>query len=216
MREILTCDFCGDEAAGTFEAVPPERDPAGEGRRVVLCPDCRDTLASVLEPLLSEGGAAEHARRAEGSTSTSTVVAEPDREADADATTGTERTVDTGTPTDIATALEGEDRDEASANPDPDSTPDPSSDGTTPARSGGAGTDANATGGQRGSNRRGAPRGYRKVMRFLENREFPMDREEAETLVTEAYGMDPGSVSAAIDHAIKHNRLREANGDLLR
>jgi Na+-transporting methylmalonyl-CoA/oxaloacetate decarboxylase gamma subunit len=51
-------------------------------------------------------------------------------------------------------------------------------------------------------------------MRFLENREFPMEREEAETLATEAYGVDREVVSAAIDHAVKHNRLREANGEL--
>ncbi|MEF8868879.1 MAG: hypothetical protein V5A85_10215 [Haloarculaceae archaeon] len=90
----------------------------------------------------------------------------------------------------------------------------------------GGGTDGEAAGGDgdgsggretRGRStaaRRGTPRGYRKVMRFLENREFPMDREEAETLAAEAYGLDPESVAAAVDHAIKHDRLREVSGDI--
>jgi hypothetical protein len=41
-----------------------------------------------------------------------------------------------------------------------------------------------------------------------------MDREEAETLAAEAYGLDPESVTAAVDHAIKHDRLREVSGDI--
>jgi predicted regulator of amino acid metabolism with ACT domain len=52
------------------------------------------------------------------------------------------------------------------------------------------------------------------VVRFLEGREFPMDREEAETLAAEAYGIDRQAVAAAIDHAVKHDRLREAGGKL--
>lgn len=221
MREVRTCDFCGDQAAGTFEAVPPEADPDDEGRRVVLCPGCRDTLASVVEPLL---GSAGQDSTASGGTGTTTVVAEPDREP------------------------EGETGAEPSDGPDAESPAEPgpspgSADGVSPA--GGDG-DAGGEGsrGSRGSTdretnvgeasddegsvesvesveeasgrraRRGTPRGYRKVMRFLENRDFPMDREEAETLAAEAYGMDAESVSAAIDHAVKHDRLRDVSGEL--
>jgi hypothetical protein len=52
------------------------------------------------------------------------------------------------------------------------------------------------------------------VVRFLETRDFPLDRDGAEPLAAEAYEMDPGAVSAAIDHAVKHNRLREVSGEL--
>jgi hypothetical protein len=50
-------------------------------------------------------------------------------------------------------------------------------------------------------------------MRFLENRELPMPREEAETLAAGAYDLDEGDVNDAIDHAIKHDRLTEIPGE---
>jgi hypothetical protein len=72
------------------------------------------------------------------------------------------------------------------------------------------------TGGRSLRNQNGTPKGYSKVMRFLEGREFPMERATAEELVAEAYGMETETVGAAIDHAAKHGRLREASGKLFR
>jgi hypothetical protein len=80
----------------------------------------------------------------------------------------------------------------------------------------GDGEDVHESGGRTLRNRGGTPKGYSKVMRFLEGREFPMPREEAESMVVEAYGMDGSAVAAAIDHATKHDRLREASGKLFR
>jgi hypothetical protein len=60
----------------------------------------------------------------------------------------------------------------------------------------------------------GVPRGYRKTVRFLENREFPMPRENAVSMTSDAYGLDEEAVHAAIDHAIKHDRLTEFDGEL--
>ena len=71
-------------------------------------------------------------------------------------------------------------------------------------------------GGRPTRNRSGTPKGYSKVMRFLEGREFPMERETAESMVAEAYEMDASTVSAAIDHAAKHGRVRVASGKLFR
>jgi hypothetical protein len=71
-------------------------------------------------------------------------------------------------------------------------------------------------GGRPAKNRGGTPKGYSKVMRFLEGREFPMERETAESMVAEAYEMDASTVSAAIDHAAKHGRVRVASGKLFR
>lgn len=194
MREVSTCDFCGEEAAGTFEVVPPERDPAGEGRRLVLCPDCRDTLGAALEPLV-ERSADTGAAPAETGTGTTTVVAEPGDRPDESAT----------------------DPADAGAGPDEGPGQKPATDGV-PSGDDAADTSAGGEGvegdGRQEATRRGAPPGYRKVMRFLENRQFPMDREEAETLAAEAYEMDPEAVSAAVDHAVRHDRLREVSGDL--
>ena len=57
MRQLRACDFCGDDALGAFEVVPPELSPTeAEQRRVVLCTDCRVTLEELLEPLLARAG----------------------------------------------------------------------------------------------------------------------------------------------------------------
>ena len=203
MREVNSCDFCGEAAAGTFQVVPPERDPTGEGRRMVLCGGCRDTLGDVLDPLL--GGAHAGGGDREETGSATTVVAEPERESETPGRDGSpagggrasvgEASAGTTTDADLGEAL-GEEMPGGAS-------PSGTDDGGVEERGGGS-----------RSAGRGTPRGYRKVMRFLENREFPMDREEAETLAAEAYGMDRESVSAVIDHAVKHNRLREASGDL--
>ncbi|ELY78786.1 hypothetical protein [Natrinema pallidum] len=58
MRELRSCDFCGAEAIGAFEIVPPELEPTeAEQRRVVPCRDCKVRLETLLEPLLSRAGA---------------------------------------------------------------------------------------------------------------------------------------------------------------
>jgi hypothetical protein len=76
--------------------------------------------------------------------------------------------------------------------------------------------DVHESGGRPAKDRKGTPKGYSKVMRFLEGREFPMERETAESMVAEAYEMDPSTVEAAIDHAAKHGRVRVASGKLFR
>jgi hypothetical protein len=71
-------------------------------------------------------------------------------------------------------------------------------------------------GGRPKGGRSGAPPGYRKVMRFLENRQFPVPRAEAEQLAADAYELDEDAVADAIDHAVRYGRLREVDGDLKR
>ncbi|KDE58278.1 hypothetical protein EL22_06020 [Halostagnicola sp. A56] len=57
MRALSHCDFCGADAAGTFELLPPELEPTeDEQRRVVLCQACSARLEELLEPLLARAG----------------------------------------------------------------------------------------------------------------------------------------------------------------
>ena len=57
MRQLRACDFCGDDAAGVYEVLPPELSPTeAEQRRVVLCVDCLETLETVVDPLLDRLG----------------------------------------------------------------------------------------------------------------------------------------------------------------
>ncbi|MFB6192281.1 MAG: hypothetical protein ABEI11_03050 [Haloarculaceae archaeon] len=177
MREVRECDFCGANATGVYDVLPSE---VGE-RRVLLCDGCRETLTSVVDPLVEalDGGAG----------------ADP----------SVERADDEGV---------------ATSDPDPDA--GGGSAGATGAAAGDGGARAADAAGSGGSGsrgkrtRKGAPRGYRKVLRFLENREFPMDRAEAESMAADAYDLDTGQVADVIDHAIKHDRLREASGELRR
>ena len=207
MREVNRCDFCGEGAAGTFEVVPPERDPTDEGRRMVLCEGCRDTLGSVLEPILGGNGDPG------GGTGTTTVVAEPEREPTAGVDSPTEPKSDESVPSSSGESgdADGEGPARATDAPLAEALESGCVEGMTGAVDG---EGVEGTGAKPRSARRGTPPGYRKVMRFLENRDFPMDREEAETLAAEAYGVDRETVSATIDHAVKHNRLREASGKL--
>ncbi|MFD1685372.1 hypothetical protein [Halobellus litoreus] len=57
MRQLRACDFCGDDAAGVYEVLPPELSPTeAEQRRVVLCENCLSTLEGVVDPLLDRLG----------------------------------------------------------------------------------------------------------------------------------------------------------------
>ncbi|AHG01201.1 hypothetical protein HALLA_19720 [Halostagnicola larsenii XH-48] len=57
MRALSRCDFCGADAAGTFELLPPELEPTeDEQRRVVLCQECSTRLEDLLKPLLVRAG----------------------------------------------------------------------------------------------------------------------------------------------------------------
>ena len=57
MRQLRSCDFCGDDAAGVYEVLPLELSPTeAEQHRVVLCTDCVGTLEAVVNPLLERLG----------------------------------------------------------------------------------------------------------------------------------------------------------------
>jgi len=57
MRQLRSCDFCGDDAAGVYEVLPPALSPTeAEQHRVVLCADCVGTLEAVVNPLLRRLG----------------------------------------------------------------------------------------------------------------------------------------------------------------
>jgi hypothetical protein len=60
------------------------------------------------------------------------------------------------------------------------------------------------------------PRGYRKTLRFLENREMPLDHDEAVEMVAGAYGLEETAVEAAIEHAANHGRLKLLSGEIHR
>jgi len=57
---------------------------------------------------------------------------------------------------------------------------------------------------------------YNKVMRLLQNREFPLDRAEIEAVATNAYDLSQSDCAAVIDLAIDRGLLEETDGQLRR
>ncbi|WP_255151132.1 hypothetical protein [Halorarius halobius] len=208
MRQLSGCDFCGGTASGTFEVLPPEHDPEGDGKRMLLCDHCRDALASILDPLLDSTGAADvEPRDVEpevGATGAPADGADPDD----GPVSATEATGDPGR----GDAVDAGD-DASDSGPDADA-PDAGADS---AESDGAADpgDAEMASTGAGSSSR-VPKGYRKVLRFLENREFPIERTEAVEMTADAYGLDEEAVDAAIEHAVSHGRLKAYDGELRR
>jgi len=57
---------------------------------------------------------------------------------------------------------------------------------------------------------------YNKVMRLLQNREFPVDRAEIQTIAANAYGLAESECAAVIDLAIDRGLIAEQDGQLVR
>lgn len=194
MREVRTCDFCGADATGTYEPLP---STIPDAPRLLLCDGCRERLASVVDPLIDwmdgkagvSGSGSEASGGLEGGRRTS------------------------------GTAGSSRETDEAGIPPrQGGGTGDRGDAESRAGDSGSAATDAEGVdaGGRPLRDRGRTPPGYRKVMRFLENRELPIERSAAEQLAAEAYELDEGAVTAAIDHAVQYGRLREVDGELKR
>jgi len=183
MRQVRTCDFCGDDATGLYEPLSPT---VPDGPRMLLCDGCRDRLSSVVEPLVE---------RIEG-----------DAGAPGEATTG-EPDARGGSGVSVA---------EPASTADPEPKTEDTSTSSRPSTATPGVSESRDASGRAQHERAGTPPGYRKVLRFLENRQFPIDRSEAVQLTADAYELDEDAVEAVIDHAVEYGRLREVSGELKR
>lgn len=229
MRELRRCDFCGDDAVGTFAVLPAALEPTeAEQRRVVLCPDCKARLETLLEPLLERVGADDTESETEpaddgadshtdgtttGDTETGTVVGSADeatRKRSRDATTdaGLEGgiTFERSEPT-----ADGDGSETEGSDADADVTDDRATDTDAPDSSGESSDEsAVANTGTPPSN------AYGKVVRLLRNREFPMERSAVESLAAGAYDLEADEVDAIVEHAIEQGEFVENGGQLRR
>lgn len=207
MRALRNCDFCGDQAVGTFEIIPDELDPTeAERRRVVLCGSCKDTLQTLIEPLIERAGRNADRQRSPESGESSATGDETN--------TGEDRTNDLiESSSDEDGSLLGETDDaspEGSApeDSDPEGTED---DGE---RSSDESDASSQTAQSSESVKNDRPDNYGQVLRLLRNREFPMTREEVVAIATSAYQLDARNVEAIIDEAIDRGEFAEADGRL--
>ncbi|ELY45249.1 hypothetical protein [Natronorubrum sulfidifaciens] len=216
MRALRTCDFCGDDAAGTFELIPPELEPTDtEQRRVVLCPDCKAHLEDLLEPLLArlDGDSAEPPTE----TATAHVDEQTPRTADDEAgsdSNGTDShatlTLEDGITFDAAGTREG------AATTDAEPTESPTAEDSTTTADAAEATADPAEEPASNDTRRRPPNGYGNVVRLLQNRELPMARSAVEGLAAGAYDLESHEVDAIIDYALETEEFVEERGELRR
>ncbi|PSP26750.1 hypothetical protein BRC65_09600 [Halobacteriales archaeon QH_2_65_14] len=112
-----------------------------------------------------------------------------------------------------------DDRDRTDDSADPLSEPGGATDEADAADSGAqGGTDGKSKGdGEAGSARTTiSALEYNKVMRLLQNREFPVERREIETIAANAYDLAERDCARVIDLAVDRGLLREEDGQLHR
>jgi hypothetical protein len=217
MRALRSCDFCGEQAVGTFEVMPAELDPTeAERRRVVLCDSCKDTLGTLLEPLIErvdvstdDGETDGKSEREDTDTETQTDLIGTSAEDDGSLLGGMSDGDDESKPGDTADLTGSTQEVAESASSGDDQPTADASDGSAEEPSGAAGQ----SGGTRPDDK---PENYGQVLRLLRNREFPMTREEIVTIATSAYQLDARNVQVIIDEAISRGEFGETNGQLTR
>jgi hypothetical protein len=180
MPQLRSCYFCGSvgDSLREYELVPERLVAAGESRSAVLCSDCREKLRRVLKPLIESTEATGTDRSEPHATDIGEVTFEA-----ADATAGdAERTADSqdggGDDDDAERTADGQD-------------------------GGGDDDDAERTAGHDDD----VPDGYYKVLRLLQNREFPMERADLTALVTGAYDVSEPQCDRIVETAVERGVL---------
>ncbi|MFB6072145.1 MAG: hypothetical protein ABEJ88_04165, partial [Halobacterium sp.] len=199
MRQLDTCDFCGDAPEGVFEVVPAS--VADGPVRLALCADCRSTLQTVVDPLLDADESAEQSAGQSAEQS-----AEESAEQSADQPTDQSR----GSSTDAETDGDGvtiQPSDARDADQSASNTGDRS--GSDAADRAAADEDRSA-----GGSPARRPDGYAQVIRLLQNREGAMPREDLRALATNAYDLREPAFEDAVDAAIENGDVEEAAGGL--
>ncbi|MFA9416123.1 hypothetical protein [Natrinema sp. HArc-T2] len=241
MRELRTCDFCAADAVGTFAIVPPEFEPTeAEQRRVVCCPDCRDRLETLLEPLLARLGADDatdgnHPESESVVTTADSATATRSRTPSSNATVSDAAADERAAPDTSDRESAGDESDSETSESDADiaasdpSTDEADADADTTSLAGGITLERDEQPDDTGSEPADAaddadalpssaspPRAYNKVIRLLRNREFPMQRRAVEELAAGAYDLESNEADAIVDYAIEDGEFVENGGKLRR
>jgi hypothetical protein len=193
MDRLFSCYFCGvapDESLRDYPLAPGEGDPTAV---VTLCPTCRRKLEAVLSTVTaSDTGAA-----ADSDTVTET-AAEVRAADDAGGETQQPRA------SDVTDALgSAETSDETAVRPEASDTAGGRESGGEPA---GDDSAANTV----------STLEYNKVMRLLQNREFPVDRTEIVDLAANAYELTERECREIIDVAVDRGLVDQEAGKLVR
>ncbi|GAA0261501.1 hypothetical protein [Halobacterium noricense] len=188
MRQLDTCDFCGDAADGVYEVVPAS--VAGESRRLALCTDCRATLQSVVDPLLDAAGSPPAAAPGAEDKSVTESAERTDDDSEIDAAESADSTAESDADDGIVIESGSADDQEAT---------------------GTEGGDEADTGGTQSKRR---PSGYAQVIRLLQNRDGTMPRDDLRALATNAYDLGGREFKEAVEAAVENGDLEESPAGL--
>jgi hypothetical protein len=216
MDRLSSCYFCGaalDASLSEYPVVPERfRSDDDDSKTVVLCSTCRRKLATVLEDVV----AATDGDAAGKETSFDDTAFEPSDSVAAQEPDGDEATdgslLENRDQTDQTASAVDEDPLAGSGSDDRDTgastgQPQPStagSDSTTGSSETADDTDPTMT-----------KLEYNKVMRLLQNRQFPVDRAEIREVATSAYDIDPEEFDAVIEAARSRDLIAERNGQFV-
>jgi len=213
MDRLSSCYFCGgalDASVKAYPVVPKELQSSDGGRTVVLCRGCREKLATIIEEVVA---ATESDASADGDTSGEQRLEETGFEPIAS---------DDGTESDPLGDEQDGDTDEdggllgggsQTATDDGAASTD---DGTATADDSPTATEANGTAADDSDDGPSLTRlEYNKVMRLLQNREFPVDRAEIREVATSAYQISPEEFDAVIEAAIERDLIAERKGQFV-
>lgn len=243
---LSSCYFCGtaiEEPLSEYPVVPDALGPAPGGQQtVVLCPACHRKLSTITDRVVaavddrqrtldeaSAGGPGADASDAHesgdaGADADGSALSESnavDRPSTDESTA--ESLLETGPsqrgPDDRSSDEDGIVVTDSSGGTGDGSDPAPESDESAPAESvadPAAGVDGSgATAGGIGED--GPPQAtYNRVVRLLQNREFPVERDEIATVAMNAYEIPPEDFDAVIETAVDRGLLVEEGGYLQR
>ncbi|MFB6142980.1 MAG: hypothetical protein ABEJ30_06520 [Halorientalis sp.] len=237
--DLSSCYFCGT----ALDAPVSEYALGPDAPAVSLCPTCRRKLAAVVEAVDAEGAAAalgdadvepdaaaergarspvadvdqEESRGGAAASGDDGEEDGPDADAESDAETGTAPDADTDSgPVDDAAGTDPEDWFDG----------DEGRNGTgaeagDPGGAAGTGGDEPASGGEERSADDGGAAvlesaAAKKVIRLLQNREFPVEREEFAVVAANAYDLDRRECQDVIDALVAEGYLGERDDQLVR
>lgn len=235
MPDFKACYFCGiavDAPVAEYDVVPVavgnEHGPIAS-----LCPSCKGKLEKALEPTL---------RRLDASEESTAVTLEPITGEDAQVESGPDSRSATPTPTTESTPDEPPEETDSEPAPDTDAFEDgievepaegtgdpkqaehsgeqPGAQSASPSATPSADAEVeeretrDTEGADADAPERPETETYNRVVRLLQNREFPVDRSEFETLASSAYDVSPTECKRVIEYAIDRGELDERDGEL--
>jgi|GEM_PF-1404462 len=208
MDRLASCYFCGDAVDAQLQEYSlVTSDRIETGRTVVLCPSCRQKLTTVVEDVLAaaiDGGSATDGPSVDLDDDPLETLEQPTDEDHMTATDVEPINGDGDTPSDDRAA-------EAAAMGDRETT-----DGATVT---GDEATSDSTDEQAGNSQDDASferAEYNKVVKLLQNREFPVEIEEITVVARSAYGIDRNTTHAILDALIDRGVLEDRGDELVR